>query len=109
MTVDTRIQVGGALPPIRIEDLAVDRSRTNNPMPRLGRIACVLAALALPALGIAVADTVHRVRETRASQAAAPVNPSDGAAAPQRAMTPARALRTARTATWTTGWTETRS
>ena len=109
MTVETRILVGEALPPLRIVDLDVRRSGQHAPMLRLGRIACVLAALALPALGIAVADTVHRVRETKASQAAAPVTPSDGAAAPQRAITPARALRTARTATWATGWTETRS
>ncbi|MBE7244639.1 MAG: hypothetical protein INR63_06790 [Actinomycetospora chiangmaiensis] len=78
-------------------------------MPRLGRIACVLAALALPALGIAVADTVHRNTTTKAPQAAAPVNPSDGAAAPQRAVVPARAARAARTAMRTTGYEDGRS
>lgn len=103
MTADTRIHLRDALPPLRIEELAVDRTHADNPMPRLGRIACVLAALALPALGITVADTVHRAGAPKASQAAAPVNPSDGAAAPKRAPTPVRALRTARTALQTTG------
>ncbi|MCJ2071142.1 hypothetical protein MKK75_20495 [Methylobacterium sp. J-030] len=97
MTADTRIHAGDALPPLRIEELAVG-SRAANPMPRLGRILCVLAALALPAFGIAVADTVHRVSEPKAKQAAAPVNPSDGAAAPQRAGTPARVSKRDRTA-----------
>ncbi|MCJ2087835.1 hypothetical protein MKK88_17870 [Methylobacterium sp. E-005] len=109
MTAETRIHVGNALPPLRIEDLAVNRSCTDNPMPRLGRILCVLAALALPAFGIAAADTVHRIGGTKASQAAAPVNPSDGAAAPTRAVTPARVLRTARTALRATGHAEIRS
>lgn len=110
MTVDTRIHVGHALPPLRVEELAVIRSCAANPLPRLGRILCVLAAFALPAFGIAAADTVHRVGGARASQAAAPVNPSDGAAAPARAVTPpTRALRAARTAVRTTGWMEIRT
>jgi hypothetical protein len=67
-------------------------------MPQLRRIACVLAALALPAFGIAVADPVHRTGGTKAPQAAAPVIPSDGAAAPADALTPRRALRTEKTA-----------
>lgn len=106
MTAETRIHVGDALPPLRIAELAVNRSRTDNPMPRLGRIICVLAALALPAFGIAVADTVHRISGTKASQAAAPVNPSDGAAASSRTVVPARALRSARTALHITEWVE---
>ena len=99
MTVRPRLFVAETLPPIRIADRAIARSLDHNPMPRLGRIVCVLAALALPAFGIAVADTVHRAGETRAPQAAAPVNPSDGAAAPKQADTPLRAARAARVAT----------
>jgi len=91
------------LPPIQIGELTSARIANDHPMPRLGRIACVLAALALPAFGIAVADTVHRASETKASQAAAPVNPSDGAAAPKRVITPSRALRAARVAACATG------
>ncbi|MGH1571476.1 hypothetical protein ACRAWG_13255 [Methylobacterium sp. P31] len=66
-------------------------------MPRFRRIVCVVAALALPALGIAAADTVHRVGGLGAPQAAAPVNPSDGAAAPSRPVSPARVPRTVKT------------
>lgn len=109
MTAETRILLEAALPPLRIDELDLRRPCKANPMPRLGRIVCVLAALALPVLGIAVADTVHRARDTRASQAAAPVNPSDGAAAPKRAATPARALRAARTAMRFTNLPELRS
>ena len=102
MKADTRILVTDALPPLRIEEIANGRTRKNHPMPRLRRIVCVLAALALPAFGIAVADTVHRIGDTKVSQAAAPVIPSDGAAAPQRAVTPAGASKTARSAMHTT-------
>ena len=83
----TRILIGTALPPLTLlpPTLAPHRSqsgRTEGHLPRLGRSACVLAALALPALGIAVADTVHRAGEPGTTQAAAPVDPSDRAAAP---------------------------
>ena len=98
MAVETRILVTQTLPPLTIPSAAARRIRQGDPMPRLGRILCVLAALALPAFGIAVADTVHRAGGTRASQAAAPVIPSDGAAAPHGAGTPARALRAVKTA-----------
>ncbi|TXN60180.1 hypothetical protein [Methylobacterium sp. WL6] len=47
---------------------------------RLGRLAACLVALALPALGIAAADTVHRVATPGALQAAAPGSPSRAAA-----------------------------
>ncbi|MBP1180394.1 hypothetical protein JOE48_002358 [Methylobacterium sp. PvR107] len=67
-------------------------------MLRLGRIACVLAALALPAIGIAVADTVHRGNGSKAPQAAAPVSPSGGAAVSSGTVTPTRAHRAMRTA-----------
>jgi hypothetical protein len=99
MTVETRILVAEALPPLTVAVPAASRARQTDPMPRLGRMACVLAALALPALGIAVADTVHRTATTKAPQAAAPVIPSDGAAAPRRAEVPARAFKTAMRAT----------
>ncbi|MCJ2137795.1 hypothetical protein MKK69_27760 [Methylobacterium sp. J-026] len=108
MTVETRLLVPQALPPLTIPPAAARRIRQGDPMPRLGRILCVLAALALPAFGIAVADMVHRAGEPRASQAAAPVIPSDGAAAPQGAGTPVRALRAVRTAN-ATGTGEVRS
>ncbi|SDN59085.1 hypothetical protein SAMN05216360_109216 [Methylobacterium phyllostachyos] len=109
MTVETRLLTRDALPPIRIQEFTTKRISKDNPMSRLGRIVCVLAALALPVFGIAVADTVHRAGETKASQAAAPVNPSDGAAAPQRAITPLRALRAARVASRAIGRGEVRS
>ena len=102
MTADTRILVGDALPPLRIGEIARYRTHRSHPMPRLERIICVLAALALPAFGIAVADTVHRIGDTKVSQAAAPVIPSDGAAAPKQADTPAGASKTARSAMHTT-------
>lgn len=78
----TRILIGTALPPLT---LGAHRPRPGRPaghLPRLGRTACVLAALALPALGIAVADTVHRAGEPGTMQAAALADPSGGAAAP---------------------------
>ncbi|MCJ2142463.1 hypothetical protein [Methylobacterium sp. E-066] len=84
-----------ALPPLTLPTTAPCRTRQTNPMPRLKRLLCVLAALALPALGITVADTVHRAGETRASQAAAPAIPPDGAAAASGPVTLARADRTA--------------
>ncbi|MCJ2088115.1 hypothetical protein MKK88_19315 [Methylobacterium sp. E-005] len=98
MTLETRILVAQALPPIRLADVSVCRLGHDKSMLRLRRLICVVAALALPALGIAVADTVHRAGGTGASQAAAPVNPSDGAAVPSGAVTPKRALRAVRTA-----------
>ena len=98
MTLETRILVAQALPPIRLTDVSVCRLGHDQAMPRLRRLVCVAAALALPALGITVADTVHRAGGTRASQTAAPVIPSDGAAVPSGAVTPKRALRAVRTA-----------
>ena len=99
MRVDPRRLVGDALPPLTLPAESICRIRRAQPMPRLGRIACVLAALALPAIGIAVADTVHRGNGSKAPQAAAPVTPSDGAAVPSGTVTPTRALRAMRTAT----------
>lgn len=84
----TRILDGTALPPLALPPLTLPphRSRSGRPeghLPRLGRSACVLAALALLALGIAVADTVHRAGEPGTMQAAAPVDRIDRAAAPR--------------------------
>ena len=60
MTAETRILVADAMPPLTLTPTSSCRGWQDNPLPRLGRLACVLAALALPALGIAAADTVHR-------------------------------------------------
>ena len=98
MTLETRILVAQPLPPIRLAAVSARRAGHDQAMLRLRRLVCVAAALALPALGIAVADTVHRAGGTRASQTAAPVIPSDGAAVPLGAVTPKRALRAVRTA-----------
>ena len=98
MTLETRILVAQALPPIRLAAVSARRAGHDQAMLRLRRLICVAAALVLPALGIAVADTVHRIGDTKASQAAAPVIPSDGAAVPSGAATPKRALRAVRTA-----------
>ena len=86
MKVEMRRLITETLPPLTLPRTAPCRIRPSNPMPRLRRIACLLAALALPALGITVADTVHRVGEAKATQAAVPVSASDGAAAPRGAV-----------------------
>jgi hypothetical protein len=98
MKVDPRSLVADALPPLTPSATSICRSLQANQIPRLGRIACVLVALALPAIGIAVADTVHRGDGSKAPQAAAPVTPSDGAAVPSGTVTPTRAHRAMRTA-----------
>ncbi|MCJ2058591.1 hypothetical protein MKL09_18810 [Methylobacterium sp. J-048] len=95
MSAKMRRLVAEALPPLTLPEATPHRSRPTDPMPRLRRIACLLTALALPALGIAAADTVHRVGETKASQAAAPVTPQDGAAAPSGARRLTRLQKTA--------------
>lgn len=84
MTDTTRILVGTVLPPLTLPTRRARPDRSAGSLRRLGRIVCVLAALALPALGIAVSDTVHRAGAPGATQAAAPVDPSDGAAASAR-------------------------
>ncbi|WP_267359665.1 MULTISPECIES: hypothetical protein [unclassified Methylobacterium] len=98
MTLETRILIAQALPPIRLAAVSARRAGHDQVMLRLRRLICVAAALALPALGITVADTVHRAGGTRASQTAAPVNPSDGTAVPSGVVTPKRAVRAVRTA-----------
>ncbi|WP_132252452.1 hypothetical protein [Methylobacterium segetis] len=47
-----------------------------------------LAALALPVLGIGLADQVHRAGRSGTMQTAAPPTPSRGAAAPSRGLRP---------------------
>ena len=109
MTAGTRILIASALPPLTVASPASCRLRQDNPLSRLGRIACVLATLALPAFGIAVADMVHRDTGPKAPQAAAPDNPSDGAAAPSVTVPPARARRAVKTAALPTSLPEARS
>lgn len=86
-------------PPLTLPKTPLCRCRQTSLLPRMKRILCVVAALALPALGITVADTVHRAGATRASQAATSVIPSDGAAAPSGGVTPTRAARAEKIAT----------
>lgn len=86
-------------PPLTLPKTPLCRCRQTSLLPRMKRILCVVAALTLPALGITVADTVHRAGETRASQAANPIIPSDGAAVPSGGVTPARAARSEKIAT----------
>ena len=93
MNVAMRRLESETLPPLTLPRIAPCRPRQTDPIPRLTRILCVVAALALPALGITVADLVHGAGDAKAQQAAAPVIPSDGAAAPSGAVTPARATR----------------
>ncbi|MEE7491833.1 hypothetical protein MOTC310_15680 [Methylobacterium oryzae] len=98
MMVETRILVAKTLPPLTLPYAQADRARLADPLPRLRRLVCVVAALTLPVLGVAVAETVHRASPQRAPQAAAPVFPSDGAAAPSGATSPRRAARAVRIA-----------
>ena len=82
MTDATRILVETALPPLTLPSRRMHRARSAGLPARLGRATCVCAALALPTLGIAVADTVRRAGDPRVTQAAAPVSPLGRAAAP---------------------------
>ena len=73
-----------ALPPLRQARIATAHGVAATLAPtsaRLTRLALTLVALALPALGLAYADTVPRTGAARARQAAAPETPSHGAAA----------------------------
>jgi hypothetical protein len=107
--VETRAFVPTAMPPLVLPPAPGGRRLQSDPIPRLRRLLCVAAALTLPVLGVAVADTVHRTIASKASQAAAPVNPSDGAAVPSGAPLPKRALRAVRTARLSTTLEEARS
>lgn len=77
----TRILEPEATPPLVLDPRCARRVRSPDPLPPLVRLCCALAALALPALGIALADTVHRADDPRATRAAALADPSGGAAA----------------------------
>jgi len=80
MTDDQRILVAPSVPPMILPRLGAPRRQRDNPLPRLGRLAWLLAAFSLPALGLTVADLVHRAVDPEATQAAAPPSPSVGAA-----------------------------
>ena len=81
MTNGTRVLIATALPPLLLPSCRIAPVRPTDLFSRLGRIACVVVALALPTFGITVGDTVHRASELRVMQAAVPVFPSDRAAA----------------------------
>ena len=109
MTIDTRTLVARPLPPLTLPTAQARRASLSDPLPRLRRLVCVVAALTLPVLGVAVAETVHRAGSPRAPQAAAPATPSGGAAAPSGAVGPRRAARTLRVAARTEENREVRS
>ena len=72
------------LPPLRPARIAAAHGVAATRAPdiaRLTRLAISLVALALPALGLACADIVPRAGLPGASQAAAPLTPTRGAAA----------------------------
>ncbi len=98
MAVATRIILAKYNPPLPLPVAPAGRPRPSDTLPRLRRLVCVVAALSLPVLGVAVAETVHRASSSRAPQAAAPAFPSGGAAASSNAVVPGRAARTARIA-----------
>lgn len=79
MTTSQRILVAAAIPPMLLPPASGLRSRRDNPLPRLGRLAWLLAAFSLPALGLTVADLVHRGGEPGTMQVVAPPSPSGGA------------------------------
>ena len=80
MTDMQRILVAPAVPPMVLPQAGAQRPFRDNPLPRLGRLAWLLAAFSLPVLGLTVADLVHRAVDPEATQAAAPPSPSVGAA-----------------------------
>lgn len=90
MTGTKRILVATVTPPIVLSQHRAVRPRRADPLPRLGRLAWLLAAFSLPVFGLAVADLVHREGDPRATQAAAPASPSGGAAAHQGAIPASR-------------------
>lgn len=71
-----------ALPPLTAQPPRAISGRRSSGIPMLRRGLVALAALALPALGAALADPVHRARLPQATQAAAaPRSPLGEAAA----------------------------
>jgi hypothetical protein len=97
MSSGLRITNAQDLPPLTVASTSVHRIRHSDPIPRLARSLCVVVALALPVLGPAFADAVHRIGGPRAPQAAAPVIPSGGAAAPDGRVMPAHTRQPPRT------------
>ena len=80
MTTTQRILVATAAPPMVLPPLGAVRRRRDDPLPRLGRLAWLLAAFSLPVLGLTVVDLVHRGVDPETTQVAAPPSPSGGAA-----------------------------
>ena len=72
------------LPPLTLEASWPSQPGRIEPLSRMGRLAWLLTALSLPVLGLTLADLVHRMGESGTMQAAAPMPPSTGAAAPSR-------------------------
>ncbi len=77
-----RILVAGPLPPLTLQTVRIRRIGANDSLSRMGRLAWLLTALCLPVLGLTFADLVHRAGGLGMMQAAAPMIPSAGAAAP---------------------------
>ncbi|GJE40013.1 hypothetical protein QO016_000483 [Methylobacterium persicinum] len=67
-------------PPLVLPRRPTSRSGQDNPLPRLGRLAWLLAAFSLPVLGLATVDLVHRGDVPGSMQAAALPPPSSGVA-----------------------------
>lgn len=98
MNVRARPLIAVTLPPMTTTTAREHHPQRAVSLPRLRRLIGVIAALTLPVLGVAGADTVHRALAPKTTQAAAPANPSGGAAVPTGTATPRRAHRTMRTA-----------
>ena len=81
MTEPKSALVGLRMPPLTADRRIEPRIAPGADLSRLGRLAACLVALALPAIGIVAADTVHRVAAPGAMQAAASGSPSRRAAA----------------------------
>ncbi|MDF2598143.1 MAG: protein of unassigned function [Methylobacterium brachiatum] len=78
MRVETRRLVAEPLPPLTLPRPLSRRSPRIDPLLRLRRIAYLLAALGLPAIGIVAADKVHGLCGTGTFRTAA-IPPSGGA------------------------------
>ena len=78
----TRILVAGPLPPMTLHATRRHRIGADDSLSRVGRLAWLLTALCLPVLGLTFADLVHRAGRQGTLQAAVPMIPSAGAAAP---------------------------
>ena len=81
-----RILVAPTVPPMVLPRAGAKRPFRDNPLPRLGRLAWLLAAFSLPVLGLTVADLVHRGGDLGTMQVVAPSSPSGGATIPPDAI-----------------------